>query len=86
MIDVNQAEKFQNGWVHPFLPQKEWTNFGRVESRTSWQETKSRYKSNWPKYVTRMNNNRMPKIILNYRPNGRRWLGRPLKRLLDRMK
>jgi len=23
MIDVNQAEKFQNGWVHPFLPQKE---------------------------------------------------------------
>jgi hypothetical protein len=25
----------------------------------------------------------MPKIMLNYRPNGRRRLGRPLKRLLD---
>jgi hypothetical protein len=27
--------------------------------------------------------NRMIKIMLNYRPNGRRRLGRPLKRLLD---
>jgi len=25
----------------------------------------------------------MPKVTLNYRPNGRRRLGRPLKRLLD---
>jgi len=30
-----------------------------------------------------MNNNRMPKIMLNYRPNGRRRLGRPLKRISD---
>jgi len=30
-----------------------------------------RYKSNWLQHVTRMNN-RMPKIMLNYRPNGRR--------------
>jgi hypothetical protein len=29
-----------------------------------------------------MNNNRMPKIMLNYRPNQRRRLGRPWKRLL----
>ena len=29
------------------------------------------------------NNNRMPKVMLNYRPNGRRRLGRLLKRLLD---
>jgi hypothetical protein len=27
--------------------------------------------------------NRMPKVMLNCRPNGRRRLGRPLKRLLD---
>jgi len=42
-----------------------------------------RYKSNLLRGVTRMNNNRMAKIMLNYRPNGRRRFGRPLKRLLD---
>jgi len=30
-----------------------------------------------------MNNYRMLKIMLNYSPNGRRRLGRPLKKLLD---
>jgi hypothetical protein len=39
--------------------------------------------SNWLRLATRMNSSRMPKIMLNYRPNGRRRLGRPLKRLLD---
>jgi hypothetical protein len=41
-----------------------------------------RYKSNWLRHVTRMNS-RIPKIMLNYGPNGRRRLGRPWKRLLD---
>jgi hypothetical protein len=41
-----------------------------------------RYKSNWLRHVTSMNSNRMPKIMLYYRSNGRRCLGRPLKRLL----
>jgi hypothetical protein len=35
-----------------------------------------RYKSNWLRCVTRMNNNRMPKIVLNCRPVGRRRLGK----------
>ena len=30
-----------------------------------------------------MNSNRIPKVALNYRQNGRRRLGRPMKRLLD---
>jgi hypothetical protein len=42
-----------------------------------------RCESNWQRYVTRMISNRIPKVMLNYRPNGRRRLGRPLKRLLD---
>jgi hypothetical protein len=42
-----------------------------------------RYKSNLLRHVTRMNNNRMPKVMLNYRPTGKRRLGRPLKILLD---
>jgi hypothetical protein len=28
-------------------------------------------------------NNRMPKVMVNYRPNGRRRFGRPLMGLLD---
>jgi len=42
-----------------------------------------RYKSNGLQHVTRLNKNRMPKITLNFRPNGRRRHGRPVKRLLD---
>jgi hypothetical protein len=42
-----------------------------------------RYKSKWLRNITRMNNKRIPKIMLNYRPNGRRRLGRSLKRVLE---
>jgi hypothetical protein len=42
-----------------------------------------RYKSNWVLHVTRTNNNRMPKLMQNCRPNKRIRLGRPLKRLLN---
>jgi hypothetical protein len=41
------------------------------------------YKSNWLRQVTKMNNSRMPNVMLNYRTNGRRQLGNPFKRLLD---
>ena len=44
------------------------------------------YKSNWLRHVTRMNNNRMPTIMLNYKLKGWRRFGRPLKRLLTRPK
>jgi len=43
-----------------------------------------RYKSSRLRQVTRMNNNRIPKIMLNYGPNGRRRLGRPWKKLSDK--
>jgi hypothetical protein len=42
-----------------------------------------RYKSNWPRHVKIMNNNRMPKIMLNYRVDARIRLGRTSKRLLE---
>jgi hypothetical protein len=41
-----------------------------------------RCKSNWLENVTRINNNRMSNVMLNFRPHGLRLLGRPLKRLL----
>jgi hypothetical protein len=53
--------------------QSRW-NFVRVESRVSWQECKKIQ----IKLTTTCNNNRMAKVMLNYRPNGRRRLGRTL--------
>ena len=48
------------------------------------EEKLRRYKWNWLRRVTRMkNSNRMSNIMLNYSPNGRRRLGKRLKRLLD---
>jgi hypothetical protein len=47
------------------------------------EEKLRRYKLNCLRHVTRMNSSRMAKIVLNCRPNGRRGLERPLKRLLD---
>jgi hypothetical protein len=41
------------------------------------------YKSNWIQHVNRMPRNRLPRIMKNYSPTGRRNHGRPLKRLLD---
>ena len=71
--------------VHPFWPQREWRNFGSSESRTSWREA-NKIQSNWLRHVTRMNNNRMPKIMLNCRPNGRRRLGELWRNYLKRSK
>jgi hypothetical protein len=72
-IDINQDKIFQkNSSVHTFLPQNK-LNFGRAES-IAVDEKLRRYKSNWLQHVTRMNN-KMSKIMLNYRPNGSRQLG-----------
>jgi hypothetical protein len=43
------------------------------------------YIHKWFQHVHRMEDNRLPKQLLNYRPKGRRQPGRPLKRLLDDM-
>ena len=46
-------------------------------------EIRRRYKSDWPRHITRMSISRFPKIMLICRPNGRRRRRRPLKRRLD---
>ena len=43
-----------------------------------------RHKSNWLRHVTRMDSSRMAEVMLSWRPNGRRGIGRPLKRQLDK--
>ena len=41
------------------------------------------YKWNWIHHVNRMPRNRLPRVMKQYSPTGRRNHGRPLKRLLD---
>ena len=41
---------------------------------------KDQYQNNWIQHVYRMPRTRFPRTILNYRPSGKRSLGRPMKR------
>jgi len=41
------------------------------------------YKTNWIHHVNRMPRNRLPRVMKQYSPTGRKNHGRPLKRLLD---
>jgi len=79
-IDINQMTfSVEQPGIPFFWPQKEWRNFG--ESKVEPVDGKlRRCKSNLLRHVTRMNSNRMPKIMLNFRSNRRRRLGRQLKR------
>jgi len=52
---------------------------------TPLEEKLCTYRHNWFQHVHRMEDNRLPKQLLNYHPKGRRRPGRPLKRLLDDM-
>jgi hypothetical protein len=68
-------EIFQkNSRVHPLGRQKENEELLEELKLEPVDEELRRYKSNWLRHVTRMNKKRnyMAKIMLNYRPNGRR--------------
>ena len=43
----------------------------------------TQYKINWRERIQRMDDNRLPKKILNYKPEGRRNIGRPQTRWED---
>jgi hypothetical protein len=44
------------------------------------QEVGLKYKQNWINELERMDNNRIPKHALNYKPRGKRERGRPRRR------
>jgi hypothetical protein len=44
------------------------------------QDVRLKYKQNWVNHVERMDNTRLPKYALTYKPRGRRDRGRPRKR------
>jgi len=82
MIYINQIEYFRRT--------TDYTLFDCIWIEEALEELKAepvdqklrRCKSNWLQRVTKTNS-RMPNIMLNCRPNGRRRLGRPMKTLLD---
>jgi len=43
------------------------------------QGVRSKHKQNWINHLERMDNTRLPKHVLNYKPRGRRDRGRPRK-------
>ena len=44
------------------------------------QDVRAKYKQNWIKHLERLDNTRLPKHVLNYKPRGRRDRGCPRKR------
>jgi hypothetical protein len=44
------------------------------------QDVRSKHKHNWMNHIERMDNTRFPKHVVNYKPPGRRDLGRSRKR------
>jgi hypothetical protein len=47
------------------------------------QDKISNYKTDWRDHVNRMSRSRLPKLITQYIPKGRRDRGRPMKKLTD---
>jgi len=84
-MDINQGETFRRTDGYTLLDHKRNEEI-LEELKVEPVEKRRRYKSNCLRHVTRRENNRMPKIMLKYRRNERRRLGRPLKRLLDEVK
>jgi len=44
------------------------------------QDVRSKHKQNWINHLERMDNTRLPKHVLNYKPRGGRYRGHPRKR------
>ena len=56
----------------------------KTEAQSTVKEIKQ-YQKQWLQHVQRMDTNRLPKQVLQYRPKGRRNTGRPRKRWRDQL-
>ena len=73
MIDLNRAEIFfRRTAAYDLIDHRRNEEILEELKVEPADEKIRRYKSSWLRRVTRMNNSRMPNIMLNYRPNGRR--------------
>ena len=55
-------------------------NMGKFNLGPLVQDMRSKHKQNWINHLERVDNTRLPKHALNYKPRGRRDRGRPRKR------
>ena len=55
-------------------------DIGKVLEISGIQDVRIKYKQNWINDLERMDNTRLPKYALTYKPRGRRDRGRPRKR------
>jgi len=57
---------------------------GKTGAQNTVKEIKQ-YQKKWLQHVQRMDTNRIPKQVLQYRPKGRRNIGQPKKRWRDQL-
>jgi hypothetical protein len=62
------------------LDKKRNTEILRELKINSVPEHIDQYRNNWQQHVRRMDRSRVPRQMMTYRPKGKRWLGRRLKR------
>jgi len=73
MLHVLIVEIFCNFWLKIIF----YTQFEGIYIK--------QYQKKWPQHVQMMNRNKIPKQALQYRPKGRRNIGRPKKRWKDQL-
>jgi len=57
-----------------------YTRLDKIRSKDIRQDVRLKYKQNWINHLERMDNTRLLKYTLTYKPRGRRDHGRPRKR------
>ena len=71
-------------WFVLFDDRKDFTALSRYGAQNIVKEIKQ-YQKKWLQHVQRMDRNRLPRQALKYRPEGRRYIGRPKKRWRDQL-
>jgi hypothetical protein len=69
----------ENFWLYTPGPQNKGGNFKKLKVEPIFKFIQN-YWANWREHIEGMDSSRIPNNLLNYRPPGKRSLGKPLKR------
>ena len=73
LLGITKLDKEKNQWIRK-----------KTGAQNIVKEIKQ-YQKKWLQHLQRMDTNRLPKLALQYKPKGRRNVGRPKKRLRDQL-